>query len=177
MGEFFLHAAGGVFAGKFRCAKFARGKIKSGEANAIADPGERAQEVVFFGSKRGIGGSAGRDDACHLAAYQLLGDFRILHLFTNRHLESLADQFRDVAVSGVIGNTAHGNGDTFFLVARGEGDLQFARSGDRVVEEELVKVTQPEEQERVGMLFLDGGVLPHQRRGSFIHRAAVIGGL
>ena len=63
----------------------------------------------------------------------------------------------------MIGNSAHGQGDAIDLLARGEGDLELARGGDGVIEKELIKVADAEEEQRGGMLFLDGGVLPHQR--------------
>ena len=61
----------------------------------------------------------------------------------------------------MVGNSAHGDGDAIHLLARGEGDLELAGGGDRVIEEELVEVADAEEQQRGGVLFLDGGVLPH----------------
>ena len=111
----------------------------------------------------------GRDHASDFAPHQFLRNARIFHLLADGDLESLADQLRDVAFGGVVGNAAHRDGDAFFLVARGQRDLQFAGGEDGVVEEKLVEVSQAEEQQGAGMLLLDGGILPHQRRGRLGH--------
>ena len=65
----------------------------------------------------------------------------------------------------MIRHAAHRNGRAFFLVARGQGDFEFARRSDGVLHEEFVEVAQAEHQQGVGDLLLDGVVLPHQRRG------------
>ena len=59
-------------------------------------------------------------------------------------LKPLRISLADVALGGVIGHAAHGNGDALFLIARGQRDLQFARRDDGVLEEEFVEVTQAE---------------------------------
>ena len=116
-----------------------------------------------------ICGGAGGDDPRDFAPHQFLGQARIFDLLADRDLESLADQLRDVAFGGVVRHAAHGNGDAFFFVARGERDLQFFGGQDGVVEEKLVEISQAEEQQGAGMLLLDGGILPHQRRGRLGH--------
>ena len=131
--------------------------------------GDRAEEVVLLRAKLGIGGGAGSDDASDLAAHQLLGKLGVLHLVAHSDLVSLANELGDIALGGVVGNSAHGDGDAIHLLSRGERDLQFAGGGDGVIEEELVEVPDAEEQQRGGVLFLDGGVLPHQWRGGFTH--------
>ena len=75
----------------------------------------------------------------------------------------------------MIGHAAHGNRNTFFLVTRGKRYLQFARGEDGIVKKKLVKITQTKEEQRAGMLFLDGGILPHQRRGRLGHFGGVRG--
>ncbi len=125
--------------------------------------GDGAEKVVLLRAELRVGGGAGGDHAGDLAAHQLLGELGVLHLVADGDLVSLADELGDVALGGMVGNSAHGQGDAIDLLARGEGDLQLARGGDGVLEEELVKVAHAEEQQRGGMLFLDCGVLPHQR--------------
>ena len=73
----------------------------------------------------------------------------------------------------MVGDAAHWNGVSLFLVARSQCDLQLARGDDRVVKEELVEITQAKEKERVGVVPLDVGPLLHQRRGRIIHRGRV----
>ena len=54
--------------------------------------------------------------------------------------------------------------------------LKFFGGYHGVLKEQLVEISEPEEQKCRGMLFLDGSVLPHQRSGRLIHRAG-FGGL
>ncbi len=127
------------------------------------------QKIIFLGAKRGIGGGARRDYAGDFAPHQFLGHTRIFHLLADRDLESFADQLGNVAFGGMMRYAAHRYGDALFFVARGQGDLQFARGQDGVVEEKLVEITQAKEQQGAGMFFLDGGILPHQRSGRLAH--------
>jgi hypothetical protein len=51
-----------------------------------------------------------------------------------------------------------------FFVACRQCNLQFARTNNGVLEKELVKVAEPKEQERPGMLLLQLLILPQHRR-------------
>jgi hypothetical protein len=62
----------------------------------------------------------------------------------------------------VVGDAAHGDG--FFTVASGEGELEFAGDEDGIIEEELVEITEAEEEQSAGMLLFGGGVLAHDGR-------------
>src|SRR5208282_154930 len=53
--------------------------------------------------------------------------------------------------------------------AGGQRDLQFLRGQDGVIEEKFIKIAQTEKQKSSRMLFLDGGILPHQRCGRLGH--------
>ena len=130
-------------------------------------PGERGEEIVLVRSHLRIGGGAGGEHARDLAPHQLGCQLWIFHLVANRDLVALADELADVALGGMVGDAAHRNGHAFFLVAGGERNLQLTRRYDRVVEEQLVKVSHAKKQQRAGVLFLDRGMLPHQRRGKF----------
>ena len=168
--KFFLNAASGRFARELRRAKLAGRKIERRKTHAIPDRRHRRQKVVLLRVQRRIRCRARRDHARHLAPHQLLRQARVFHLFADRDLEPAPDQFCDVALGGVVGHATHGDGHAFFFIARGQRDLQLARGQHRVVEEKLVEIPQPEEQQSVGMLFLDGGILPHQRRRGLGHR-------
>ena len=92
-----------------------------------------------------VGRGSRREHARDLALHQLLGQPGILHLLADCDLESFANQFGNVVFRRVIRHAAHGNGGAFFLVARRERDLQFARRDDCVLEEQLVEIAQAEE--------------------------------
>ena len=116
-------------------------------------PGKEMDDV-FLRAKLRVGGGAWGDDAGDFAAHELLGEFGVLDLIADGNLVSLADELGDVGFSGVVGNSAHGQGDAIDLLARGEGDLQLAGGGDGVFEKKLVKVADAEKEQRGGMLFL-----------------------
>ena len=134
-------------------------------------PATQAEKVIFLGAKLRVSRSARRHHASDFAFHQLLGNAGIFHLFADGHLESLADELGDVAFGGVVGNSAHRHGNAFFLVARGQRDLQLTRGHLRVLEEQLVEVSEAKEQQRVGVVLLDRGILPHQRSGGLAHRS------
>ena len=145
--DLFLDSFGGVFALKLGGAKFAGGEVEGGEADALSGLGDGGEEIVFFGTEGRICGGAGSDDASDFSPHQFFRQAWILDLLADCDFESLADQLRDIAFGGVVGYAAHGDGDAFFFVARGQRDLQFFCGEDGVVEEKLVEVSQAEEQQ------------------------------
>ncbi len=82
---------------------------------------------------------------------------------------SSANQPRDVAFRRVIRHAAHRHGLALFAIARGQSDLQQARGHLRIVVEKLVEISQPEKQQRLRMLLLDGVILPQQWRSGLSH--------
>jgi hypothetical protein len=167
--KFFLNTLRSRFAGKFRGTKFSRRKIERRKTYAIPSRCHRCQKIIFLRIQRRIRRRARRHHASYLAPYQSLCQAGIFNLFANRDLEAATDQLRDVAFGGMVRHAAHGDIRAFFFIARGQGDLQFARRQNGVIEEKLVEIPQPEEQQSVGMLFLNGGILPHQRCGGLRH--------
>ena len=138
----------------------------------------RAEGRVARRDREDVGGLAGleggglelrpgRDHADDLATHDALGGARVLHLLAERHPEALLDEPRHVAGDRVVGHPAHRDrGAVAVLGPRGEGDLERARGHHRVLEEELVEVAHPEEEEGVGVLGLHAVVLLHGRRES-----------
>ncbi len=128
------------------------------------------EEIIFARVEHGaVGGGAGRDDADDFAADDFLAGAGLLHLIADGDFESGADEAGDVAVGGVIGDAAHGNGLAFFAIARGERDLQFAGGEHGVFVEEFVEIAEAEEQKSVGIAGFDRLVLLHQRCGGIRH--------
>jgi hypothetical protein len=101
--------------------------------------------------------------ACRLAGA------RLLHLFADGDFKASADKAGDVAIGGVIGYAAHGNGLALFSIARGEGDLELARGNHGVFVEEFVEIAEAEEEKGVGIARLDGVVLLHEGCGGVGH--------
>jgi len=90
-----------------------------------------------------------------LGLFQLLGD---------GHLETRLQQLAQVAGEGVVRDAAHGGLHVLVVPPPGEHHPQHRRSLFRVLEEQLVKIPQPEEQQRIGVLLLQLQVLLEHRR-------------
>ena len=91
-------------------------------------------------------------------------DGGVLELVADRDLVAEPQQPRDVGVALVPGIPHIGIGSGSCLLREVSVRPEQARAAHRVVEEHLVEVAEPEEQERVGVLDLDAGVLLHERR-------------
>ncbi len=159
--QLFLNPSRCVLALKFGSAKLSRGEIQSRKPGPISDLRQRRQKVILLRTQRRIRRRARSHDPSYLPAHQFLGQPRVLHLLADRHLESFANELGDVAFRRMVGHPAHGNRNALFLVTRGQRNLQLARRQNCVVQEKLIEVAQPEEKQSAGMLFLDGGILPH----------------
>ena len=167
--QFFLHSPQRALTRKFRGPKFPGRNIQRRKSHALSHLRDRGQKIIFVRPQRRIRRRSWRDHPRHFPPYQFLGEAWIFHLLANRDLESLANQLSDVPLGRVIGHAAHGNRDSFFFIAGGQRDLQLFRRHHGIVEEQFVEVAQPEKQECGGMIFLDRGILPHQRSGGLGH--------
>ncbi len=170
-----FEGAGDFLGLHFGDAEFAGGDIDVGDGGARSGTRDGGEEVVLARAHEvGIHRGAGGDDAGDFAADEFLGELGVLDLVADGDAEAFLDEARDVALGGVVGNAAHGDGVALFLIARGEGDFEFARGGDGVFEEELVKIAEAEHQQGVGHLLFDAVVLPHERRGGVGHSLGTV---
>ena len=119
------------------------------------------QKVVALGAVGRVDRGAGREDAGDFAANDLFGELGVLHLLADGDAVALAEQTADVAFGRVIGDAAHR--DRALAIAGGEGDLQLAGGGFRVVEKEFVKIAHAEEEQGVRILRFCCHVLAHER--------------
>ena len=114
---------------------------------------------------RGLELGGGSDHPNHLPLHHPLGGARILHLLAEGYPEALLHQAGDVGGAGVVGDPAHGDGvPVLVLRARGQGDLEGPRRHHRVLEEQLVEIPHPKEEQGVRMLGLHPVVLLHGGR-------------
>jgi hypothetical protein len=90
------------------------------------------------------------------------GASRRFHLVADGDLEPPVEELRHVAAGRVVGDPAHGD-LAVSLGAGGERDLEHLRGLDGVLEEHLVEVAEPEEEDGVGVPRLHLEVLPHHR--------------
>ncbi len=153
----------GAVARRLAHPELARRDVDEGHAEGAGGAGEREEEVVGGAFEElGVGDRAGRDDADDLASHELLALGGRLHLLAHRHLASRADEPRDVAVGGVVGDARHRD-RALALLARRERELEQPGRGVGVLVEELVEVAEAEEQQVVRVATLQLPVLPHHR--------------
>ena len=112
-----------------------------------------------------FGDGAGGDNAGDIPFDQTLGCGRVFHLLTDGHLVALGDQTGNIALAGVVGDTAHGNPVGIVLglgaVAAGEGQVQLPGSGAGIFVEHLIEVAETEKENAVRMIVFDLPVLLH----------------
>ena len=142
--------------------------VASSQAAPEADPRPRwrAERRLAGVEGRRLELRARRHHPDDFAPHHPLGGARVLHLLAERDPEALLDQAPDVGGARVVGDAAHGDRRALLVLgARGEGDVQRARRGDRVLEEQLVEVAHAEEQQRARVLRLHPVVRLHRGGG------------
>ena len=128
--------------------------------------------------QRVLGERSGGDEAHDLAAHHglrsaLLRFGGVFHLLAHRDAEALADEREQVVLGGVDGHAAHRDVRAAVLAALGERDVERLGRGHGIVEEHLVEVAHPVEEQRIGMRALDLQILRHHRRDGVRAHAAV----
>ena len=138
-----------------------------GQAHAERPVGgpEGGEEVVGRGLEEPLahdrpGGEHLRHPALHQAACQ----GRVLQLVADRHLVPGLEEPGHVGVPLVPGDAAHRDRLGILLVAGGEREPEHRRPAHRVLEERLVEVAEPEEQDRFRIPLLGAEKLPHHGR-------------
>ena len=126
---------------------------------------QRGEEVVGRGLEERVHHHRARgQDLRHATLDDSLRLRGILELVADRHLVPETQEPAHVGVALVPRDAAHRDRLGILLVARREREAEQGRPPHGVLEEHLVEVTEAEEQEGVGILFLDAPVLPHERR-------------
>ena len=114
----------------------------------------------------------GAEDLRDIAIDQLAG-LGLLKLVANGNLAALSQQFADVRFGRVMWNPAHRD-----AVAIGQREVEQLRPGLGVIEKHLVKIAQPEQQQRIRRnLVFDAPILLHHRRQAIARRFAITPGL
>src|SRR6266446_3583152 len=134
--------------------------VREGEPERAPGLDERQQEVVGGALEEGgVRHGAGGDDPDDLATQELLAAAGSLHLLAEGNLLPRPDQPRDVRLGRVMGDARH-----LGALPGGERDLEQPGPALGVLEEHLVEVAEPKEQEVIGIAPLQLLVLLHHRR-------------
>ncbi len=160
----------GKLRGQHRLGREVGGRqIEPGQRQLALRLGERGEIIVAARiEQRILGERAGRDHPHdraldHRLGAALLGLGGILDLLADRDLEALADQAREIGLVAVHRHAAHRDVLAQVLAALGQRDVERGRRAHRIVEEQLVEIAHPVEQQMVRMRRLDRQVLAHHR--------------
>ena len=113
-------------------------------------------------------------DLGHFPLHDAHGLFRVFHLVADGDLIAFFDQFGQIAVHRMKGHPAHGHGAGSPRLPPcpfGQGQVQFPGSRDGIFIEQLIEISQAEEEQFIFMLFLDFQILL-QHRSQCSHKAA-----
>ena len=183
--------------GSSRAISAARpGAVAFGDAELAGrnvDPGEREAALVLRRAARArdreqvvvaprveqrvLGERAGRDEAHDVAAHHalaaaLLGLGRVFDLLADRDAMAERDQAVQIFVGAMDRHAAHRDVAAVMLAALGEHDAERARGDLGVLEEQLVEVAHPVEQQAIRIGGLDLDVLLHHRGDAAASSAA-----
>ena len=166
----------------FGNSEFSGRDIDPAEREAVAGGGARRRdgEQVIVAPRieqRVLGQRARRDQPDHVPAHHALGSAlprlgRILDLLADRDAMAERDQAVKILIGTVHRHAAHRDVAAEMLAALGEHDAERARGDLGILEEQLVEVAHPVEQQATRMGGLDLQILLHHRGGA----AAVLGG-
>ena len=135
-------------------------ELESRDAPASRRAVNRREEVVAVRLEQVlVGQGPRRDDAGDPPLHRPARLRGIPDLLANRGRFALAHQLREIGFDRMRGHSGHGDRNSARTPARGERDVEQLRGTTRVVEEQLVEVPHPIEEQGVGMLCLDAQVL------------------
>ena len=165
-----------------RGAELPRGDIGPGHRHFARAQPRDAGEIIGAArvQQRILGQRAGRDDPHDLPPHHglraaLLRLLRVLGLLAHRHAETLADEAGEIGLRRRRGHAAHRNVLAQMLAALGQRDVQRFGGFHRVLEEQLVEVAHPVEQQCLPGLFLHVQELGHHRRHALTGRRGLGG--
>ena len=144
----------------------AGGDVAHAEARAgVVQIQPRAEVGASLLQAGRVNDRAGGHHPDDVPVHQALGRGGVLGLLADGHLVALGDEPGDIRVRGVIGDPAHGDllleALVLVLIPGGQGQVQLLGRLPGVVAEHLVKISQPEKQDGVLILFLNLQILLH----------------
>jgi hypothetical protein len=159
----------------FRDHEFGCRNIDPGETDTVATarstgPRDRQQVIIGAGVEQGVFGQRARcHQPHHAAAHHALvaaraGGRGVLGLLTHRDPVAGIDQAVQIILGALHRHAAHRDIQVLMLAALGQDDAERLGCDLGVLEEQLVEIAHPVEQQQSGMAGLDLQVLFHHRR-------------
>ena len=163
--------AQGDFALNLRGFKIAGGEIDAREAKSFSNRGNGGEKVVSLRDQQSLIEMRARGKDLGNLAFDELAGAGFLDLIADGDLASGAQNFCDVTVGRVKGDSAHRHDAAF-----GQGDIEKLRAVLRILEKHLVKIAEPKKQKRIpGQFAFDSAILRHHRcELRFGHRRKVL---
>ena len=171
----------GEFRGRaFRHHELGRRNIDPGKADAVAaarSTGARNRQQVIVGARiqQGVFGQrARRHQPHHAPRHHALvaaraGGCRILRLLAHGDAVAGIDQAVQIVLGSLHRHAAHRDIHALMLAALGQDDAERLGGDLGVLEEQLVEIAHPVEQEQPGMAGLDLEILFHHRRDARVY--------
>jgi hypothetical protein len=145
--------------------ELAGGDVGEGEAKLLTSGDDGHEVVVTVRAQHAVlNPGPGSDDLGDLPLDEASAWFA--DLIADGYFVAGVEETGGVDIGGVMGDAAHGHLGAFAHFPAGKDDLQDLGREDGVVVEHFVEITEPEENDGVGIAFLDLEVLtPNGGRG------------
>ena len=137
---------------------------KRGAENVSAHIDRANVIVLLLVQQRGLRKRPRGNHADDVALDDPLGERRILKLLADGDLISASDKLADVALDGMIRNTAHRRTFLFPAVPARQREVQLSRGDLGIVKEHFVKVPEPVHEDILAVFVLDFKILLHHWR-------------
>ena len=157
------------------CRDLSGRKIRPSDGCLASDCHERGQIVVGSCIQKRVFGQGARGHQPDHPAFDhrfratLLCLGRRFKLFADSDAEPFADQGQKIALGGMYRDPAHRDILTLMLAPLGQCDVERGCGGLGILEEQLVEIAHPIEQERHGISRLDLQKLRHHWRHACAH--------
>ncbi len=150
--------------GSLKHIKLAGGNVDEGQAHGFVLFIHRSQPVVFAGIEHIVAQRhAGCDQFGNPPFHNSDGIFRVFELVADRHPLPGTHQFGQVIVERMMRKSGQGHFGCRTVSTFGEGDVENAGRGDRVLAKGFIKIAHPKEQQSTGIFGFDGRILLHER--------------
>ena len=157
---------------QFGDAEFTGRNVDTGDAVTAVFIRQQRHQVIVASWIQGIGvnNQTGGYNPDNRALDNSLGLLGVFHLFADRDLMTILDQFGDIRLAAVKRHATKRNFRFCALVSRRQGDIENARRNHSVFHEHFIEIAKAKEENRIRIFRLDLQVLLHHGCG-FCHQS------